>query len=272
MDTKRNKIRFIKDNIFNIILIIVSGIMIFLALAISNGLQKYKRDVYIEQEEYARTYVRNDLNNVKDDLEFFLFNNDQQVSNQVIETWAKSTGSTLQFSEGVTHSYILSTSNCDVLYDNTKRVNKKIDVNKLIFYPKDNRNIEYTLDQVIRSYNDTGQYSQWCAKDENGDEYLAEWIYSPTDYRGYNGQKYVINAEVNPEANGVVILALKDQSFFKYKISTTINYINNTQSLLFYFTGVCIIIISVSLIYILYMERKVDYLEDLLKLNKEKIE
>ena len=34
---------------------------------------------------------------------------------------------------------------------------------------KDNKNIEYTIDQVIRSYNDTGQYSQWCAKDENGE-------------------------------------------------------------------------------------------------------
>lgn len=272
MSTKRNKIRFIKDNIFNIILIVISGIMIFLALAMSNGLQKYKKEIYIEQEEYARTYVRNDLNNVKDDLEYFLFNKQEEITNESIEQWARNNGTTLQFNDGVTHSYILSTSDSNVLYDNTKKLNRVIDVHKLKFYPKDNKKLEFTLDQVIQSYNDTGHYSHWYAKDENGDEYLAEWIYSPTNYRGFNGQKYVINAKINPEANGVVILALKDQSFFNYKISTTINYINNTQSLLFYFTGVCIIIISVSFIYILYMERKVDYLEDLLKINKEKNE
>lgn len=272
MSTERNKKRFIKDNLFNLILIITSAIMIILSLIMSNGLQKYKKDIIIEQEEYTRTYVRNDLNEAKDDLEFFVYEQDEPITNELIETWARKTGSTLQFDDGVTHSYMLSTSTGDVLYDNSKKINNKIDVKKLVFFPKDNEKIEYTLDQVIKSYNDTGHYSQWYAKDENGKVYLAEWLYSPTVYRGYNGERYVINAEVNPDANGVVLLALKDESFFNHKLATILNYINSTQNLLLYFTGLCIIIVSVSFVYILYMERKVDYLEDLLKLNKPKTE
>lgn len=275
-DNKKRK-RFIRDNVFNIILIVLSTIMIGITLVISSGLQDYKKVIVTEQENYTRSYIRNDLKNAKDGLEFYLNHNNPGgdegtiLTEEKVMDWALISSSDLIFGDGVTHSYLLSTKDGKILYDNSKRVSK-LDLNTLKFYSDNNKNDFHPIEDLVYSYNNTGPYSHWYAVDEEGNHYLVEWVYSPTTQRGYDGEKFVVNGCINENTEGVIFLALSNASFFEYKINTTMTYINNAQKLLIYFTGLCIIIISVTFVYILYMERRVDYINDVLKKERKEHE
>lgn len=273
---KNKRKRFIRDNVFNIILIVLSTIMIGITLIISNGLQDYKRVIVSEQENFTRSYIRDDLENAKDGLEFYLTSNPGEDNESILTQekvidWALNSSSDLIFGDGVTHSYLLSTQDGEILYDNSRKVSK-IDPHTLKFYNNSNKDELHPLEALVYSYNNTGPYSQWYAVDEEGRHYLAEWVYSPTTQRGYNGEKFIVNGDVNENTEGVIFLALSDAGFFEYKINTSMNYINGAQKMLLYFTGLCIIIISVTFVYILYMERRVDYINELLKKERRERE
>lgn len=275
-DNKKRK-RFIRDNVFNIILIVLSTIMIGITLVISSGLQDYKKVIVTEQENYNRSYIRDDLENAKDSLEFYLNHNNPGgdegtiLTEEKVMDWALTPNSDLIFGDGVTHSYLLSTKDGKILYDNSKRVSK-LDPSTLKFYSNNNKNEFHSIEALVYSYNNTGPYSQWYAVDEEGNHYLAEWVYSPTTQRGYDGEKFIVNGCINENTEGVIFLALSNASFFEYKINTTMTYINNAQKMLIYFTGLCILIISVTFVYILYMERRVDYINDVLKKERKEHE
>lgn len=275
-DNKKRK-RFIRDNVFNIILIVLSTIMIGITLVISSGLQDYKKAVVTEQENYNRSYIRHDLENAKDSLEFYLSHNNPGGDEETILTeekvmeWALTPNSDLIFGDGVTHSYLLSTQDGKILYDNSKGVSK-LDLKTLKFYSNNNKNDFHSIEELVYSYNNTGPYSHWYAVDEEGNHYLAEWVYSPTTQRGYDGEKFIVNGCINENTEGVIFLALSNASFFEYKINTTMTYINNAQKMLIYFTGTCILILSVTFVYILYMERRVDYINDVLKKERKEHE
>lgn len=274
-DNKKRK-RFIRDNVFNIILIVLSTIMIGITLVISSGLQDYKKAVVTEQENYNRSYIRRDLENAKDSLEFYLSHNNPGGDEETILTeekvmdWALTPNSDLIFGDGVTHSYLLSTQDGKILYDNSKGLSK-LDLKTLKFY-SNNKNDFHSIEELVYSYNNTGPYSHWYAVDEEGNHYLAEWVYSPTTQRGYDGEKFIVNGCINENTEGVIFLALSNASFFEYKINTTMTYINNAQKMLIYFTGTCILILSVTFVYILYMERRVDYINDVLKKERKEHE
>ena len=256
---KRTK-RLFLNNIFNILIIIGSFILSFLAVNICSNLDEYKENILAENEEFARTYVRQDLELAKEDLVYYVNKGMDATDPKAVKDWASDQKAKLNFDDGVTHSYILSTLDGSVIYDSSRKQNK-IDPKELIFFTDDETLPgDFSLDDLVHSYNDTGHYSEWFAKDADGNEYFAEWVYAPNCRTGFNGQKYTVNGDQNTDTEGIIILALKNSKFHIYKLQTTLRYVDDAKVTIYILTTVCIMTSFIFLLYNIYLERKEDEL------------